>query len=135
MYTNILIPVVFDAEHNTGKSYAIARQLADEGAKFTVVHVMETIPTYATSQIPESLLASRRNEIADLLEQSAKALPDAESALLHGHAGRAIVDFAEQKGVDCIIVASHRPGMGDFFIGSTAANVVRHAKCSVHVIR
>ena len=135
MYTNILLPVVFDSEHKTEKSFTIARQLAGEGAKFTVVHVMETIPNFAASQIPEDVLASSRDQVADLLRKSAEALPGAESKLLHGHAARAIVDFAEQKGIDCIVVASHRPGMGDFFIGSTAANVVRHAKCSVHVIR
>ena len=39
------------------------------------------------------------------------------------------------QGVDLIIVASHRPGLQDYFLGSTAAKVVRHAKCSVLVIR
>ncbi|WP_170501927.1 universal stress protein, partial [Ruegeria atlantica] len=38
-------------------------------------------------------------------------------------------------GIDCIVLASHKPGMKDFFLGSTAALVVRHARCSVHVLR
>jgi nucleotide-binding universal stress UspA family protein len=42
---------------------------------------------------------------------------------------------AEEKGADLIIIASHRPGLKDYFLGSTAAKVVRHAKCSVLVIR
>jgi len=42
---------------------------------------------------------------------------------------------AQEKGVDLIIIASHRPGLQDYFLGSTAAKVVRHAKCSVLVIR
>lgn len=135
MYKNILVPVVFDEDHNTQRSYLLARALAEEGAKFTVVHVMETIPAYATLQIPDEVLAIKRKEVAELLMQSAQALPGAETKLISGHAGRSIVDYANENGIDCIIVASHRPGMGDFFIGSTAANVVRHAKCSVHVIR
>ncbi|MBT8411941.1 MAG: universal stress protein, partial [Octadecabacter sp.] len=44
-------------------------------------------------------------------------------------------DFATDNSIDCIIMASHQPGLEDYFLGSTAARVVRHAKCSVHVIR
>jgi nucleotide-binding universal stress UspA family protein len=33
------------------------------------------------------------------------------------------------------VIASHRPGMADLLIGSTAAQVVRHAPCAVHVLR
>ncbi|WP_371932559.1 universal stress protein [Pararhizobium sp. IMCC21322] len=46
-----------------------------------------------------------------------------------------MVEYAESNGVDCIIIASHRPGLQDYFLGSTAARVVRHAHCAVHVIR
>ena len=40
-----------------------------------------------------------------------------------------------ESGADLLIIASHRPGLQDYFLGSTAAHVVRHAACSVHVIR
>ena len=36
---------------------------------------------------------------------------------------------------DCVVIASHRPGLQDYLLGSTAARVVRHAACSVHVLR
>ena len=110
MYKNILVPVLFDEEHDTQASFLVARALAGEGAKFTVVHVLETIPNYVTSEIPKEVLARTRH-------------------------GRAIVDYADENDIDCIVLASHRPGFGDIFLGSTASRVVRHAKCSVHVIR
>lgn len=135
MYTNILVPVLFDEHRDTQASYLTARALASEGAKFTVVHVLETIPSYVTAEIPNELLATTREKVEKLLFQSAKALPGAVPKLISGHAGRAIVDYASENGIDCIVMASHRPGFGDFFLGSTASNVVRHAKCSVHVIR
>lgn len=135
MYTNILIPVVLDEEHNTDKSYEVAHALAGEGAKFTIVHVIETIPAYASAEIPAGVLANRRTSIENALRKTAEALPEAEAKLIHGHAGQALVEYADKNNIDCIIVASHRPGLEDFFIGSTAARVVRHAKCSVHVIR
>jgi len=37
--------------------------------------------------------------------------------------------------VDLIVIASHRPGLKDYFLGSTAGRVVRHSPCAVHVIR
>jgi universal stress protein F len=33
------------------------------------------------------------------------------------------------------VIASHRPGIQDYFLGSTASRVVRHANCTVHVMR
>lgn len=135
MYKHILVPVVFDETHDTQASFLAARALADEGASFTVIHVMEAIPSYAATQIPAELLARSRDELERNLKQAAKGLPDAKALLVSGHAGRTIVDFANDNEVDCIVIASHRPAIQDYFLGSTADRVVRHAKCSVHVIR
>lgn len=135
MYKHILVPVVFDETHDTQASFLAARALADEGASFTVIHVMEAIPSYAATQIPAELLARSRDELERNLKQAAKGLPDAKTLLVSGHAGRTIVDFANDNEVDCIVIASHRPAIQDYFLGSTADRVVRHAKCSVHVIR
>lgn len=135
MYKNILIPVLIDDKHDMQASFLAARALADEGAKFTVLNVMEAIPAYAASQIPADVLANSRYEIERNLKQLAKALPGASSVLVSGHAGRAIVDYASEHQIDCIVIASHVPGFEDIFLGSTADRVVRHAKCSVHVIR
>jgi nucleotide-binding universal stress UspA family protein len=135
MYKNILVPIVFDEKHDTQASYLAARDLADDDAAFTVLHVMEAIPTYAETQIPADILAKTRREVERQLEQAARAIPGAKTELVSGQPGRAIVDYADQHDIDCIIVASHRPGFENFFLGSTADRVVRHAKCAVHVIR
>jgi nucleotide-binding universal stress UspA family protein len=36
---------------------------------------------------------------------------------------------------DLIVVGSHRPNWSTYLIGSNAANIVRHALCSVLVVR
>lgn len=135
MYKKILVPVLFDNEHDTSGAYDVARALAEDGAEFHIIHVMETIPAYATVQIPEELMKKTKEEAARSLIESAKAFPNAKTHLVGGHAGRTIVDYATEYGIDCIVIASHKPGLEDFFLGSTASRVVRHAKCSVHVIR
>ncbi len=42
---------------------------------------------------------------------------------------------AEEWSADLIVICSRRPGVSTYLMGSNAANIVRHAKCSVHVIR
>jgi universal stress protein F len=135
MYKNILVPVVVGEGQDAQASFSLARALADEGAKFTVLHVMEAIPGFVAAEIPDGVLAQMHQKIENLLVESAKALPGASTQLKSGHAGTTIVEYANKNGIDCIIIASHKPGVEDFFLGSTAARVVRHATCSVHVIR
>jgi len=46
-----------------------------------------------------------------------------------------ILDAAERVGCDLIVMASHRPELADYLLGPNAARVVRHANCSVLVVR
>ena len=135
MYSKILIPVMLDGEHDPAPSYEAATALASDGAELVVLHVMEAIPSYIASEIPEAALNKTWNDTEAALEAAASALPGGTAMLVKGHAGRTILDYAENNGVDCIVIASHKPGVADYFLGSTAARVVRHAGCSVHVIR
>lgn len=135
MYKNILVPVLLDESHDTQASYLAAKALADEGAVFTVIHVVEAVPSFVESQIPRDVLDETHETIKQTLHRSASALPEASVVMVTGHAAQSILQYAEETGADCIVIASHRPGMEDFFLGSTASRVVRHAKCSVHVIR
>ena len=135
MYKNILVPVVLDHSHDTNASFLCASALADDDATFTVLHVMEALPAYAEYQIPADVLARSNDEIRKELSRLASGLPGANAVLVSGHAGRSILDYADEHDIDCIIVASHTPGLMDYLIGSTADRVVRHANSAVHVIR
>ncbi len=135
MYKNILVPILIDKHHDTQASYLVALALADEDTKFTVIHVMEPIPDFVVHQVPGEILADSRNQADKALKQSAAALPGASTCLVSGHPGRLIVEHADDNGIDCIIMASHKPGLEDFFLGSTASRVVRHARCAVHINR
>jgi nucleotide-binding universal stress UspA family protein len=57
------------------------------------------------------------------------------TAVLFGPVYQKILEEAEKWGADVIIVGSHRPGAERFLIGSNASAVVRHATCSVLVVR
>ena len=69
------------------------------------------------------------------LQEKLDGVDGVTPALVKGHSARTIIDYATQHGFDCIVIGSHKPGLSDFFLGSTAARVVRHAPCAVHVHR
>ena len=135
MYDKILVPLALDNEHPAGPSLEIAKRLLNEGGQITLLHVMEALPEYVMQHIGEAQRTSQRDAVEAELKAEAAEIPGGKAALLTGKAGRSIVEHAKHHGSDCIVIASHRPGMQDYLLGSTAARVVRHAPCAVHVLR
>ncbi len=135
MYTNILVPVSFEADRNAQGAMEIAKALRAQGGKITCLHVMEVLPKYATEFLPSDHLEKARADIVDSLGSLIADIPDATTLVVDGHSARTILEHASDNANDLIIIASHQPGMQDYLLGSTAAKVVRHAKCAVHVLR
>lgn len=134
MYRNILVPVALDHERDVKAALAVAHSLAGEGAKITALTVIENVPSYIMAELPEGQIDRNREAAISALEAEI-ADSSVTPVVVTGHSARSILDYAEGHGVDCIVIASHRPGIEDYFLGSTAARVVRHAPCSVHVVR
>jgi len=135
MYHNILVPISFDAERDISGPLKLAEILATPDARVTLLHVVEHIPNYAISYMPPEYLSEARKAIQAELDDLAAKLPNATGEVVEGHSGRTILDWADAHKPDLIIMASHRPGMQDLLLGSTANHVVRHAACAVHVVR
>ncbi|WP_137702962.1 universal stress protein [Marimonas lutisalis] len=135
MYKNILVPIASDHDPHTGKALNVARALASEGAKITSLTVVEAMPGYIQNQLPEGQSAKIMDEVETELKAELGGAKDVTPVVVEGHSARTILDYAEEHGIDCIVMASHRPGLSDYLLGSTAARVVRHAKCAVHVLR
>ena len=135
MYKNILVPISFDEGRDSEQAIEIAKYLSDDTGQVTLLHVMEHVPNYAMTYLPEGYIENSLKGLKDQLAERASSISGGQSAVITGHSGASIVDYANESGSDLIIIASHRPGMSDYFLGSTAQHVVRHAKCAVHVIR
>ncbi len=135
MYKNILVPVIFDETKTPDDAINAAKVLASEGASITLLHVIEELPSYASTYITDEYLERSTATVAARLTQIAAGIPGGTGVVTTGHSARTILDYAENNGSDCIIVSSHKPGVQDYFLGGTAARVVRYAQCAVHVIR
>ena len=136
MFKNILVPI--DMAHLAeGKSIVdIAIREAGDDGNIILLNVIEEIPNWAAINLPADLqeksIAAAREEL-EVIKRGSQRRMTVE--VLPGHASDTILEVAEKREADLIIVASHRPGLQDYFLGSTAARVVRHANCSVLVVR
>lgn len=110
------------------------------GSKVTLIHVSDPqafVPPQAVLQpaSPSDEDASKE-ELAKLRDQHLSDV-DVDLAVVQDHAAaRAICDYADEHGIDLIVVGSHgRGGMERWLIGSVAERVVRHAAVNVYVVR
>jgi len=134
MYKKIVVALGLDHGHGL-KAIDTARQLLNEGGEIIALHVIEPVPGFVKNYVstdPEPEIRKAAEEaIADRIGER----KDAEAVVLIGYPGPTVTEYAETIGADCIIVGSHKPELQDYLLGSTAARIVRHAPCSVHVLR
>jgi len=135
MYKNILVPMAIDHGARTEQALEVAHALAGKAGKITAFHVVEQMPPYVAQYLPEGQMDKNISDAETSLRADIGGVKDVKVVVVAGHAGTTITEYAEEMGVDLIVIASHRPGLQDFFLGSTAARVVRHATCAVHVVR
>lgn len=137
MYKKILVPVEPSHTEKHELALKMAEQLSDaDGAEITLLTVIEPVPGYfaMAESMPDIQMKAADRTLKEL-KAFAGDRKGVVLKVLHGHAATEIISYAEAAGIDCIVVASHRPGLADYLIGSTAARVVRHAPCAVHVMR
>lgn len=140
MYKHIVVAV--DLAHGDAGSALLAKAtlLIDPAGTIRILHVLEDIPAYVAAELPRDLQDRRDAEARVELKVLGGALEGKTGArveleIRHGAAAGQILQSAEDNGADLIMIASHKPGLSDYFIGSTAARVVRHAQCSVLIAR
>ncbi|MCC6303612.1 MAG: universal stress protein [Rhodobacteraceae bacterium] len=136
MYKSILVGVDIGHMDLARTLVTRARALCEPGGRIFLVYVLEDIPAYIAAEIPRETLDTRRNDAHfDLKTLATEMGGGFETEVRSGAAAAGILDAAEEHEVELIMLASHRPDLRDYFIGSTASRVVRHAQCSVLIAR
>ena len=138
MYSSIVIAAaLFNEGATTRAALKKAQTLLDDGGKITLVHVIDEVPGYVAAAIPKEHMTARRREVEDQLAAIAAESggPEVRTIIREGQPSASILGAAQEIGADLIMIASHKPGLSDYFIGSTAARIVRHAQVSVLVSR
>ncbi|SUZ30801.1 Universal stress protein F [Roseibaca ekhonensis] len=135
MYSHLLVTVAYEGQHDAAPSLEIAGALAAEGAKVTLLHVMEPAPVFALDYLPDNWREDMHAAIKADLGTLAAQFEHGSAVVVEGDPASEVLEFAQTHGVDCIVVASHRPGTHSLMLGSTANKIVARAPCAVHVAR
>jgi nucleotide-binding universal stress UspA family protein len=145
MYTNILIST--DGSELSSKAVHHGIALAGRiGAKATVLTVV--LPFHVLTTDAQMLEDTRAQYQARMRKYADETLGAVESAaraqgvvcelisVEHEHPYQAIIDTAESKGCDLIVMASHgRRGIAAIVLGSETVKVLTHSKIPVLVHR
>ncbi len=136
MHQRILIPVDPADTERASPMIAAARQIGGEDAHIILLSVVHDIPTYVAAELPGGVIDKARERMVATLKQICEREGvNAEVIVRSGQASAGILGTAKEKQADVIVIASHHPGLTEFLLGSTAHRVVRHAPCSVYVMR
>jgi nucleotide-binding universal stress UspA family protein len=133
----ILFPT--DLSHTGDAALTYAASLAREsGGHLLIVHVQEPPLAYGGGEMYYGLPEVTTEELRRMLHvvKPADSSIAVEHRLIDGDPVGAIVRFAEQEGVDLIVVGSHgRRGLTRMLMGSVAEGIVRKAHCPVLVCK
>lgn len=140
MYNSILVPIDLLDEASWKNVLPIAIEEArNSDAKLCLVAALDINLGIAAPHLGDNFNAKQLEHGKERLEKVAKEhIPDdvnVQCVVRDGRPYREILEVASDVDADLIIMASHRPSLGSFLLGANAAKVVRHAKCSVLVVR
>ena len=141
MYKDILLAV----DLNDDSSWQRALPTAVEYCRAfgAVLHVIAVIPSYGMPFVGQFFPEGFEKEMEDKTLEALHAFVTehvskdvrVQRIVSQGTVYQEILETSEKIGADLIVMASHRPELKDYLLGPNAARVVRHAQCSVLVVR
>ena len=141
MYKSILLAIDLPNRETQEKALQTAISLARNfSTKLCVMTVvpdfgMAIVGTFFPEGFEEKALAKSREELEAYVKEKVPDDIETHTIVAHGTIYSEILRVAKEVGADFIVVASHRPELRDYLLGPNAARVVRHADCSVLVVR
>ena len=145
MFNSIVVGT--DGSETAREAVRQATDLASRlGASIQLVSAYEPVPEgrlrEERQEVPEDLqwMVNPREDVASTLEEAAGAIREdgveVETHAREGDPADAILDVAEEKGADLIVVGNKgMTGAKRFLLGSVPNKVSHHAPCSVMIIR
>jgi universal stress protein F len=140
MFHRIVIAVDLADPAPTPKGLDQAVELASaSGGLLRLVNIQPLMPATFMEYVPADFDAEqeKRAQVALNGVVAAVKLPGerVSGAVRVGGVYHEILAEAAEWRADLIVVGSHRPVVADYLLGSNAKTIVRHALCSVLVVR
>lgn len=141
MFKDILLPVDLSDPSSWRKALpVVVAQCRAFGAR---LHVITVVPDFGMSIVSQYFPEGYEEKVGEAVMQ---ALQDfvrdhvpgdikVQHIVAEGNIYEQILDAARNVGCDLIVMGAHRPELKDYLLGPVPARVVRHARCSVMVVR
>jgi nucleotide-binding universal stress UspA family protein len=126
---NLVLPTAIDHARHTGARLHVLTVVPDDMYKMTVV--VQIVP----DDYEDRLLDEGRQRLADAVARHDTEGVEVEQAVRLGSVYRESLDFARETDADLIVMGAHKANLQDYLLGSNASQIVRHAGCSVWVLR
>ena len=140
MIKRVLVAIDLEHESANGEILRMASMLANcDGARVTLLTVVEAIPVTVSQYLPkryeEQLTQSTATKLETLASNMNVTSGQVNSSVRFGSVYKETLAYAATIDADLIVMGSHEPNVADYLLGSNAARVVRHAACSVYIVR
>lgn len=139
MFDRILVPIDFAHAERADKMILQAKELASPtNSHLTLLNVVIEVPPFVAMELPSDINPKAMSFAEEELRKLAKkhGLADTTAVRVElGSPANEILSAAENDKCDLIVIASHQPEIADYLLGSVAGRVVRHAHCTVMVLR
>ncbi len=141
MYKTILLAIDMNEPSSWEKALPVALEQANAGGG--KLHIMTVVPDFGMAIVgsffpadyEKQALAEADKTLADFIGEKIPGEIETAHSVGHGTIYKEVLVTADDIGADLIVMASHRPAQSDYLLGPNAARVVRHATCSVLVVR
>jgi nucleotide-binding universal stress UspA family protein len=141
MFKNILVTIDLDEEEYSVRILQAAKDAASgDGAKFNVITVvpnfgMSIVGAFFPEGHEEKMIQQAQKNLHAFTAKHAGGLEAVQHVIGHGNIYEEVLAWAAKLKADLIIVGAHRASAADYLLGPNSARIVRHAKCSVLVVR
>jgi nucleotide-binding universal stress UspA family protein len=140
MYKRIILAVDLAEDGSAPKGLTQALEVVKAGAgELRLVNVQPVIPAtfmeYVPADFDEEQAARARETLVEIVKGLDLPSERKSSVARAGGIYHELLQEAAEWKADLIVVGSHRPVMADYLLGSNATTIVRHAPCSVLVVR
>ncbi|MER2606613.1 MAG: universal stress protein [Siculibacillus sp.] len=140
MFKKIVVPVdPSEIDFAAPAVNAAANLAAQSGGEVRLIAVLPVMNGYVSELLPADYEVALEKETESRVRGLATkaGVPDDKLSVMMrtGSVYHEVIDEAKAWSADAIVVCSHRPVMSTYLLGSNAAKIVRHAPCSVLVLR
>jgi nucleotide-binding universal stress UspA family protein len=128
---SILVPTDFSAKEDLERDHAwkLAKVL---GASLKFLYVLELFGH--DFRLTDEMFATVLKKLQARKKREHKAVDISEDVTKAVHSWEGIIDYAETKGFDLIVMSTTVRKLTRFFLGSTTEKVIAHSKVAVYAI-